>query len=186
MALVLTRLGTTAMSLFLAELSPGGGPNCAWRGADGQGRLAYPPAISASPKTSAWCSCRPARPSSTRSSGCGCICATIVCRTASFAPPRRSSTVAVRRGIGCSAKPDASARCAPIPGSYGLALNQVGISPTRPHRDLDLLSAGPAGRRILVRRAVTRPAGAAGGHKMETSKNRVFGLVRGEHWTGGQ
>jgi hypothetical protein len=40
----------------------------------------------------------------------------------------RSLTVAARPGTGCSAKPAASVRCVPIPGSHGSAFNQAGIS----------------------------------------------------------
>ena len=58
-ALVLTRLDTAAMNLFLAELSQAVRPRRAWRGADGQGRLAYRRRSWSCPKTSAWCSCPP-------------------------------------------------------------------------------------------------------------------------------
>ena len=53
---------------------------------------------------------------------------TIACRTASSAPPTRSSTADARRRTGCSPKPVASARCLPTLGSHRAAINQVGIS----------------------------------------------------------
>jgi len=120
--------------------------------------VGIPPAIWWSLKISAWCSCRPTRPNSIRSSGCGCISETIACRTVSFAPPMRSSTAVVTPGIGCSPKPAASARCAPIPGSDMSLINQVGIMSQMPARSPSrsnhvagriaplLLSAGTAPR----------------------------------------
>src|SRR3974390_2995513 len=89
------------------------------------------------PKTSAWCSCRPTHLSSTRSSGCGCICATIACPTAAFRRPRRSSTPVARLGTGCSLKLVVSVPYAPIRGSNRSALNQAGIIGSEPVPTLD-------------------------------------------------
>ena len=75
-------------------------------------------------------SCRPTHLSSTRSSGCGCIYATIACPTASFRRPRGSLTAVARPGTGCSLKPVASVPYAPIRGSNRSAANQAGIRPS--------------------------------------------------------
>ena len=122
-ALVLTRLDTAAMNLFLAELSQAVAPGAhgvvlmdkaGWHTA---GDLVVPG--KPQPRLPAALLAR----NSTRSSGCGCTCETIASRTASSALLTRSSTVAARRGIGCSAKPAASARCVPTPGSHRSAIN---------------------------------------------------------------
>jgi hypothetical protein len=104
-ALVMTRLDTVAMTRFLAELSQDVAPGAHGVVLMDKAGCGILPASRACPRTSAWCSCRPTRPSSTRSSDCGCICATIACPTASFTPPRRSSTAAAKLGSGCSPKP---------------------------------------------------------------------------------
>jgi hypothetical protein len=83
--------------------------------------------ISSCRKISAWSSCRPTRPNSTRSSGYGCISETIASHTAFSRPLARSSIPVVTLGIGCSAKPDAFDPCVPIPGSKWSAINQVGM-----------------------------------------------------------
>jgi hypothetical protein len=123
---LVTRFGTAAMNLFLAELAQAAAP-----GAHGIVLMdeagGIPPVISSCPKTSAWCPCRPIRPNSTRSSGYSCISKTIATRSAFSRPRAMSSTPVVTRGIGWSAKPDAFDPCVPIPGSNGSAINQVSI-----------------------------------------------------------
>jgi len=127
-ALVMTRLDTAAMNLFLAELAQAVAPGAhgivlmdkaGWHTA---GDLVVPENLTL-------CSCRPIRPNSIRSSGYGCISETIASRIVFSGPQARSSTAVVRLGIGCSTKPDAFDPCAPIPGSNGSAINQVGIKP---------------------------------------------------------
>ena len=126
MALAPTRLDTQAIDLFLAELPQGLAP-----GADGvvlidkagwhtAGDLVVPANLSlVFPPPPAFAGAGPAHPNSIRSSDGGCICATIAARTASFAPPRRSSTIAARRGMGGSAKParDRATQAVRQPGS---------------------------------------------------------------------
>jgi hypothetical protein len=103
-ALVMTRIDTAAMNLFLIELSQVVAPSAHGillmdkAGCHTADELRVPENLSLG-------SCRPTHLSSTRSSGYGCICATIACPTASFRRPKRSSTPVARLGTGCSRKP---------------------------------------------------------------------------------
>ena len=99
---------------------------------------------------------------------------TIASRTASFAPLTKSSTVVATPGIGCSPRPAASVRCAPIPGSNGSLISQVGIS--RPRADR---SASAASQPIFARRRPRGVAGAAAspqgtGHRRVKSSTVTF------------
>jgi hypothetical protein len=116
-ALVMTRIDTAAMNLFLVELSQAVAPGAhgillmdeaRWHTAD---QLRVPENLG------------PVFPPySTRSSGCGCIGAT------SPVPLRLLSTPVARLGTGCSLKPVVSVPYAPIRGSNRSAINQAGIS----------------------------------------------------------
>jgi hypothetical protein len=125
-ALVMTRLDTAAMNLFLAELAQAVAPGAhgivlmdkaGWHTA---GDLIVPENLSL-------VFLPPYSPELNPMSGYGCISETIASRTASSRPRARSSTPVVRLGIGCSDKRDAFDPCAPIPGSNRSAINQVGI-----------------------------------------------------------
>jgi hypothetical protein len=125
-ALVMTRLDTATMNLFLAELGQAVAP-----GAHGivlmdkagwhtSGDLVVPENLSLvflppySPELN------PIER--------GYISETIASRTAFSRPLTKSSTPAVTPGIGCSAKPGEFDPCAPIPGSNGSATSQVGYN----------------------------------------------------------
>jgi hypothetical protein len=124
-ALVMTRVDTAAMNLFLAELGQAVAPGAhgivlmdkaGWHTA---GDLVVPENLSLvflpsyspelNPIERLWLHLRDNR-----------LC------TAFFRPLARSSRPAVTLGIGCSAKPDAFDPCVHIPGSNGSAINQVG------------------------------------------------------------
>ena len=126
-ALVMTRIDNAAMNRFLVELSQAVAPGAhgillmdkaGWHTA---GELRVPENLSL-------VFLPPYSPELNRSSGCGCICATIACPTASFRRPRGSSTPVARLGTGCSLKPVVSVPYAPIRGSNRSAANQAGIS----------------------------------------------------------
>jgi DDE superfamily endonuclease len=130
-ALVMTRLDTAAMNLFLAELGQAVAPGAhgivlmdkaGWHTA---GDLVVPENLSLvflppyspelNPIERLWLHLRE----------------TIASRTAFSRPLVRSSTPVVTLGIDCSDKPDASDPSVPIPGSNKSAINQVGIRPQK-------------------------------------------------------
>ena len=121
-AFVLTRLDTEAMNLFLAELSQAVAPGAhgvvlmdkaGWHTAgdlvapDNLSLVFLPPySPELNPIERLWLRLR-----------------TIASRTASFAPPRNHRRCWTA-GIGCSPRPAASVRYAPIPGSNGSLISQ--------------------------------------------------------------